>query len=94
VFFAVGFWQAQQELAFVQPELGSFPDGKQRWMLFAFGPDTVNQAVGLKNVFLAKQFMRFLCSPSVPRISPVTVLPPFSSEPQDAESICRSKPFW
>jgi hypothetical protein len=59
-FFAIGFGYAQQKPVFVQSELGRLADRKQGRMFFIFCPEAENQAVGLKSVFLAQQFLSFL----------------------------------
>ena len=59
-FLAVVFGYTQQELVLVQAELGGLADGKQDWMLVVLRPDAEDQAIGLKNIFLAEYFLCFL----------------------------------
>src|SRR5690242_807205 len=57
VLFVVDFGHSEDELVLVDAELCHFADGQQYGMLVVFRADAIDNVVGLKNVFLAKQFL-------------------------------------
>ena len=60
VLFIVYLRDAEDELVLADAELGGFADGKQDWMFIVLWANSIDHMVGLKNVFLTKQFLSLL----------------------------------
>jgi hypothetical protein len=59
----IRFWEPEQQLVLLNPELGLFSNSQELWMFFVPGPDPVNYRVRLEHILLAQQVLGVLVLP-------------------------------